>query len=164
MVNAPNIAGILLAVFYAVSFTKTPFTKLIKDNDWQTWLIRMWALVLGVVFSVVNNHYGIGHTASTYQAVVDGALAAVSAIITYHVGNGFVGAFDGSSDTKPAVVQTPEDDDTDPYIPPDDAYIPDPTGQKDMTPNPGPVTLTADQHAILQQAGKPVVLPTTVKS
>lgn len=110
MVNPVDAGGILLFVFYAVSLTKTPFDQLLKVPAWHDWAIRIWAIVLGVVASVVNNRYGLGVHLTTYAAMLNGASGAIAAILTYHVGNGaFVSAFDGKdpdSDTQPAVVTT----------------------------------------------------------
>jgi len=88
-------AGLLLFIFYAVSFTKTPFSKLINDPDWQNWAIRLWALALGIGAAIVESHTSSGWLgASVYNAVKEGGAAAVGAIVTYHIGTGFNGAFD----------------------------------------------------------------------
>lgn len=96
-----NTAGLLLFIFYAVSFTKTPFVKLVKDQEWQSWLIRLWALTLGVVAAILESHSPQGWLGtSVYDAIKQGGAAAVGAIITYHIGNGdFVGVFDGAKTT-----------------------------------------------------------------
>lgn len=104
-----DVAGLLLFVFYAVSFTKTPFSKVIADPDWQTWAVRLWALVLGIGGALVDSHFGNNaawNGPQVYDAIKAGGAAAVGAIITYHIGQpGFLGVFD-SAQTLGAAVTT----------------------------------------------------------
>jgi hypothetical protein len=126
MFSTPIVAGLVLFVYYAVSFTKFLFDGVAKPGvdkngkptpgnpGLQNGLVRLWALALGVAGAVIDAHFGsnLAWGAPVYQAVKDGALGAIGAIITWHVGqNTFIGAFDGvagtSTVTTVAVAQPP---------------------------------------------------------
>lgn len=116
-IPAATISTLTLFCFYAVSFTKFLFdgigqprkqkdgTMSAGNPSLSNGIVRLWALVLGLAGAIVSylmtsasyNRVGL------YDQVLLGASAAVLAVITYHIGSLFKGAFDTADGTTTTV-------------------------------------------------------------
>ena len=103
MAVTANLAALVLFVFYAVTFTKGPIGLLSSSPTTSNWIIRIWALVLGLA-GAVGDYLMTASVVSrlgVYTELKLGAAAAVGAIVTYHIGSAsFVDAFATTAEAR----------------------------------------------------------------
>lgn len=101
-------ANYILAVFIGVSLMKAPFDWM-KNKNLSNWLVRLFAIVLGIGIVWAQYEGGADHPAgvTTYAMLVVGLKAGVGAILVYHIGTtGFSGFF---SDNNTTTITTTQD-------------------------------------------------------